>query len=179
MPRFVPLRVVVAALCAWHMWAVLLFALPGGKSQTIDDAKGAFDPLMRPYILSLSQWQQWNLFSPDPLRRITTYRIDRIDAPPGTLAHIGPSTFPRHTHSTWFKYFTSLIDDDSDRLRAVQERYLAWTCARLGVEPGTRVALTLERRVLPKHRTVQSVSWWRSADFPVTYATVADIACPA
>lgn len=56
--------------CAWHMLAVSLYLMPE------TDATRALKNLTSPYVLLLSQWQQWNIFSPDPLRTSTAYRIE-------------------------------------------------------------------------------------------------------
>lgn len=66
----------VPTFCLWHMFAVAVFVIPisypggmGGVGQRLHDFSA-------PYVLSLSQWQQWNLFAPDPIRRVSAYTID-------------------------------------------------------------------------------------------------------
>ena len=178
MPRSLALRIGIVVLCVWHMTAVFLFAAPSDKLAVLDAAKGAAMPVVRPYMLALSQWQQWNLFAPDPLRRVTTYRIDRLrDGRWELVQRIGPGTFPWHRHASWFKYFTGIIDDDGERMRPVQERFLELSCARLGMLPDTQLRLTLERRVLPHHEEVADVSWWMQANLPATDVSVATHTC--
>lgn len=65
-------QTLVIAFCLWHMTAVLLYLLPNSGSKIFRQAKN----VTRPYILILSQWQKWDIFSPNPVRRVSTFRIE-------------------------------------------------------------------------------------------------------
>ncbi len=34
---------------------------------------------VRPYVMATGMWQRWNLFSPDPLRRVSTFHLEAQD----------------------------------------------------------------------------------------------------
>ena len=55
------------------MTAVGLFNLPSGLPGPVDTIRKVTDP----YILLFSQWQHWDIFSPDPMRRVSAFSIER------------------------------------------------------------------------------------------------------
>ena len=71
---------IIVIFCLWHMAAVALFVItiPMGTFFGTAIAKGK--SLTQPYVYSLSQWQYWNIFAPDPLQRSSTYRIDVLQS---------------------------------------------------------------------------------------------------
>src|SRR5687768_11713294 len=73
-------RSAIISFVLWHMFAVVVYALPHDADDRLNTwIRSELKPIVRPYILLTSQWQQWNLFSPDPLRRVTAYDIQRND----------------------------------------------------------------------------------------------------
>lgn len=170
-------RAAIAAACVWHMAAVALFALPPEAEGWPRNLQNAFTPLTRPYVLVLSQWQQWNLFSPDPLRRITNYRIEKaIDSAWVTVTSISPKSFPFFERALWIKYLGNAIDTED--ATPAQHRFLVLHCGWLDIPSGTRLQLVLERTVLPRNEHVSPVAWWRA--FPEKPADVfaASVYCP-
>lgn len=174
------LRTGIVLLCLWHMAAIALFAVPANALPMVGPARRALLPAVQWYAFSLSQWQRWNLFSPDPLRRVTTYRVDRLrDGRWELLQRFAPGSFARYRHAAWFKYFTNLLDDDAEDAVPVQERFLVYLCMHLALRPQTALRLTLERRVLPHHDRIADNAWWSGAAIPTTDVTVARVSCPS
>jgi hypothetical protein len=65
------LQSLLIAFLIWHMFAVCVYLLPANaQNQSIRQWTA-------PYILLFSQWQKWDIFSPNPVRRMSDYRIDR------------------------------------------------------------------------------------------------------
>lgn len=58
------------------MATVAIYSIPTDGNGIAQTVRFKLLPIIRPYILTLSQWQQWNLFSPNPLRRVTTFHLD-------------------------------------------------------------------------------------------------------
>ncbi len=67
------LSALIIGFCLWHMLAVTLYNVP---LQYLGPLKGLRN-ISDPYILSLSQWQYWDIFSPDPMRRVPVFIVER------------------------------------------------------------------------------------------------------
>lgn len=122
--------------------------------QWISDQRTHF----RPYILSTSQWQRWNLFSPDPLRRVIEFDIDQyID---GQWVEV--FTLNEHTVGWWqrapeLKTMRRMEDDEKLPLR---KRYVEDYCRIHDIPEGTRMQLRKRWFVIPKHTETKSITWW-------------------
>ncbi len=164
------------AFCAWHMAAVGLYAIP--TSVTDPGIKGMRDlalPLIRPYILLTSQWQQWNLFSPDPLRRVVNYHIEAQEHGTWkTVNIIAPQTLPWWRNAYELK-FTANLEDDTDSAKQLRGQYLLNQCALLGLAPGTPVQLTFLYYVMPQ----TGGTWWRTFRPQWTRTVGATTSCPS
>lgn len=65
-------QTLIIAFCVWHMTAVTLYLVPAKGIKVMVQAQN----ITKPYILLLSQWQKWDIFAPDPMRRVSAYRVD-------------------------------------------------------------------------------------------------------
>lgn len=172
-------RMVISALVLWHMAAVAIFAFPPEVTGWMQEARWKVLPMVRPYVLMFSQWQQWNLFSPDPYRRVTIFRVETAAVGPWQmLERVNAESFPFSRRSSWAKYFTGLLDDTSDGREGIRQRFLQTRCKHHALAPETRIRLIFETRILPKNEDVQSVSWWTQQRFPVMETTVTTTSCP-
>lgn len=63
-------QTVIPIFCLWHMAAVGFYLMPTGWFTAERD-------FTMGYVLLLSQWQKWDIFSPDPLRQVNIYRVER------------------------------------------------------------------------------------------------------
>ena len=145
----------VIAFCLWHMLAIGIYAMPWNARDAISPKiRSTMNRVLAPYTLSFSQWQQWDLFSPDPLRRVSWYRVDRATADGGweSVARIGPDAYPWWRHGTYAKLLLNLFEQDTDLYRpAIANLAVQHVCTDHQLEPGTELRLTYEGYVVLIH----------------------------
>lgn len=123
-------------------------------------------PLVRPYMLTTSQWQRWNLFSPDPLRRVSSYGFEALIRDEWVEFHtITPTGVPWNQRAFLLKIMRRLEQDD--RNDPILERLTKLYCTQKGIEPGTPVRMKRSYYVIPR-RDLSSPSWWRSWEPNIT-----------
>lgn len=156
-------RWTLIVLLVMHMAAVLLYAVPWGAN----DAPTRWIRLnlsakVHPYILSTSQWQQWNLFSPDPLRRVSHYIVQYSrNGTWITLRHYQPGMYPWWRHSNRFKLYGEFLDAQGDGYKPIVDHLLHRICATEELEPGTRIHVFRSAYVIPMHLKPESAAWWK------------------
>lgn len=159
------LRVFVALFVVWHMAAVTYYALPGQGTNWIPrPVHEAIQANIQPYLFTLSQWQIWNLFAPDPLRRVSEYHVDAYDVASGTwqrLDTIKPGRFPVWRHTGRFKVYADLLEGDA-QLHPIVESFLHGYCQRNALQQNTLVRLQVAVYVLPKDGKHHTIEWWKS-----------------
>lgn len=158
-------KVIVVLFCLWQMTAVGVYALPSSSTwQFVHTLQNRLGPVINPYLLITSQWQQWNLFSPDPLRRVTSYAFETPDGSDGwkEIEYLTPGSLPWWRHAAQFKMLGSLLDGnaESDTQHTMAERWLQLRCAAHGLPPGTPVRLTYRYYVLPTQYNSMTVEQW-------------------
>jgi len=164
----------------WHILAVGVYAIPGdAKDKFSNWTRKTFGNTVRPYILITSQWQQWNLFSPDPLRRVTKYIIEiEEEGRVHVLTTLEPGSIPWWRHATYFKFLGSLLEWHENKEQLIV-RFLHAQCAKFDVDAGTSIRLVYNYYIIPKHETVVPVEWWRhfQPDMETWYGTTTT--CPS
>jgi hypothetical protein len=157
-------RLVLVLVLIWHMFSVAFYSIPR-------DAEDVFSkwtrldvlPLISPYMYATSQWQLWNIFAPDPLRRVTSYRIEvKEDAQWKELITIGPDTFSVFRHATQMKLMGNILDEFKDNRAPLAGRFLHLLCTKHGVASDTAIRLMYTYYVLPQPAEPQSAAWWRA-----------------
>lgn len=156
-------RPVLLAFLLWHMAAVAFYALPpGGQALFPQSVRSWLGERVRPYVFTLSQWQQWNIFAPDPLRRVSRYVVEtQADAgSPWTRVEdlLPPGRFSPFEHSMRMKFYGELFEQDGRE--PLVERFLQRYCANL--PPGSIVRARTNIIVLPKDGRTHSPAWWRA-----------------
>lgn len=155
-------KIIIVAFVVWHMFAVAFYSIPR-------EAKDAFSqwtradilPMISPYMYITSQWQLWNIFSPDPLRRVTTYRMEvRESNTWRELVTIGPDSYSFFRHATRMKLMGNMLDEFADNRRPIAGRYLMLLCEEHGIEAGTPVRLHYDAYVLPLLTKPETPQWW-------------------
>ena len=111
---------------------------------------GAFiEPLRAttiPYIQSLSQWQRWDIFAPDPLRRESAYRLEkRVRGKWVVAAVLDRASLPWYERAKQLKTLTRLEDD----WRVLVPSYLKAQCEVLDVH-SRELRLIVASRILPR-----------------------------
>ena len=151
-------KIAIGAFCLWHMSAIAIHTLHNVGEypplQWLYERKDVF----RPYILLTSQWQQWNLFSPDPLRRVTEMTVQARR--PGGWIDVQTIDFDHlraFRRSPELKIVRRLDDDDSGPLK---ERDLQDVCRTQYLLPKTAVRLLIRTMIVPEYPyPVHPVTW--------------------
>lgn len=161
-------KVVIMMFCVWHMAAVAIYALPGmSNEEFVHRLQERFGPVINPYLLLTSQWQQWNLFSPDPLRRVTSYAIDvQKEGEWHEIEYITAGSLPWWRHAAQFKMLGSLLDGDTQNQTQhnMAERYLQLRCDMYNILDGTPIRLMYKYYIIPAENESMSVEdWWNYA----------------
>lgn len=155
-------RLVLVLVLIWHMFAVAIYSIPR-------DAKDVFAtwtridllPTVTPYMYATSQWQLWNIFAPDPLRRVTSYRIEiQKNGVWEPLITIGPDSYSIFRHATRMKLMGNMLDEFSNNRAAIAGRFLTLLCSEHNVPSGTSIRLTYDFYVLPYLTQPQTAEWW-------------------
>lgn len=150
----------IGAFCLWHMAAIFSYSIYHVEEvpalQWVSDQRQFF----RPYILATSQWQRWNLFSPDPLRRVIEIDIEQFIQ--GQWVRI--YTLNEHHVGWWqrapeLKTMRRMEDDDKEPLR---ERYLLDFCRTHDIPTGTQMRMIKRWHVIPKHEKTHDAEWWNN-----------------
>lgn len=157
-------KTAVALAVLLHMGAVLAFSVPSDARDPLGRFLfGAVRPRIAPYVLVTSQWQEWNLFAPDPLRRIRSFTMEREEGTGWkTVAALGPDTFPWWRHATYAKLLPALLMKERLDYDVLRERFAQVLCHDLGVAPGSMVRLREHETVIPYVESHRDIAWWRS-----------------
>lgn len=158
------IKLTIVLFFLWHITAVGVYAIPQ-ESQNPPSAwlKRNILPNVAPYILLTGQWQQWNLFAPDPLRRVTYYRIEQWDGWIWrSIAELKPGIVPWWRHAAQFKVFERLLEEGNTWKIPLRQRYVSFFCRDFSIPSGTPLRLVYLSYVIPKDPHIRSFTWWRS-----------------
>ncbi len=122
------------------MAAIAVFLLPRGI------LPNEAHELTRPYILWTSQWQKWDIFSPDPLRRVSSYAIEvRQGERWVAIRNIDTNSLPWYAHAKELKLLGRL----EENWNKLTSGYLRYECASLPGLAGATLRLRAIWYVLP------------------------------
>ncbi|HRH94073.1 MAG TPA: hypothetical protein PKV72_06110 [Candidatus Peribacteria bacterium] len=128
----------------------------------------------RPYVLSLSQWQKWDIFSPDPLRRVSEYSVDVNEAGGWrTLKTLSFQTIPAYERAKELKILSRLEDNWQD----MSATFLRGECEALPETAGRQLRLTAHSFILPKE--LHELTKFSDAPRQMTDKTLGTYQCPA
>ena len=157
-------KVGVAAFVVWHAAAVGLYAVPNEAPDRVSAwIRTHLTPRVTPYVLVTSQWQQWNLFAPNPLRRIVFYRIETQNAAGewAYVASINAATYSPWRHSTRFKLLGQALEEGTTRPE-LAERAAQVLCREYGMDAGTRFRVWHEVTIIPYVHPSPDTEWWNT-----------------
>lgn len=130
-------------------------------------------PIVRPYLLATSQWQLWNLFSPDPLRRVSEHRIDRLEGG----RWIPTKTWNRETIGFTKNADTFKLFERIEGSPLLWQRFLELQCTELLLRSGTPVRISQRSFILPQD-DADSIGGWDHFE-PQWYEEIrSDRVCP-
>jgi hypothetical protein len=154
-------RTIIAVFFVWHATAIGVYALPWVATDTVTTSiKKSVGPYVHPYVLWTSQWQQWNLFSPDPLRRVSQYTIHEKRGDEWVrIETIRPGTYSIWRHAARFKIMSAILESDEPSEAFVQN-FLRRYCLEKGLAPDATVKVTYQTYILPKPDEPHSLTWW-------------------
>jgi hypothetical protein len=140
-------RWLIILFCLFHMTAIAVYLLPNGWLVKAKE-------IASPYVLSTSQWQKWDIFSPNPLRRVSMYSIERWKGGDTgiarteweTLHTLHPSDFPWYERATMMKVLERLEEDE---WLASVPQFLLSVCAEDPSNKGRTIRLANEYTVIP------------------------------
>ena len=143
------------------MSAVGLYAIPSvAKRPIAKHLHKEYRPYAKPYVLSMSQWQRWNLFSPDPLRRVETFTIEVKEGEawfPKKVFNF--DSLPWWNRSSELKILRRLANK---KKKSARPGFLHSFCREEGLERGTKIRLRKSWYVIPKHEELHSPAWWNT-----------------
>ncbi len=122
---------------------------------------GTLRQLTRPYIMITSQWQQWNMFAPDPLRRVSglEFEVQRAgEWQPYLLLNADTIQWWRRAH--FLKIARRMTEED--RNEPLSARLTQLTCTNFQLPPGTPVRVKENYYVIPYDKIIMSTEWWNT-----------------
>lgn len=154
----------IGAFVFWHAFAIAVYATPReAKDPLAAFVKRDMIPLVTPYVQWTSQWQLWNLFSPDPLRRVTFYHVQAEENSMWRdIRTIQPGTYSMWRHATQFKMLSNILGEFESNREAVAGRFMHLICKEDGITSGTPIRLVYEYYVIPYHTKRESIVWWNA-----------------
>lgn len=168
----------IVAFCLWHMCAVLIYTVPRiAEDPFATLAKERLIPRITPYLLVTSQWQLWDLFSPDPMRRITVYDIQaKQNGIWTTVEHIAPGSYPWWEHAARFKLLLNTLDEFNVR-KEVRLKFLQLQCRDHALVADTPIRLQMTYYVIPIPQRGER-TWWKKPLPSMKTYTAIDTLCP-
>lgn len=152
-------KCLIGLFCLWHMAAIGIYSLQNVDSQPVLKWLEQKQYIFRSYVLMTSQWQRWNLFSPDPLRRVIVMTVetqtDGIWRNVRTIDYDHLSYFRRASE---LKIIRRIEEDNQEKLKEV---YLQDICRTEKIPFGTPIRLLKKAQVVPRHDAPQSIAYWR------------------
>jgi hypothetical protein len=165
-------QILVGLFFFWHVAAIGTYAIPIGTEHDLAKQGRAFltQKFFTPYILTLSQWQQWNLFSPDPMRRVSRYRIEKwADEQWQAVEFIMPGSYEWWRHATHFKMHISMLEKDQETYHPdLLRHFVLMRCAIHNLPSGTPLRLTYIQYILS--RPTSPIAALRPDPWPPNYS---------
>lgn len=132
----------IIGFCLFHMTAVGLYNLPNGLPGPADSIRRFTDP----YILSFSQWQHWDIFSPDPVRRVAAFVIERSAGDRWETAEV----MTYETLPWWLKVKEmKILDRIAGDWKGLTTPYLLALCPHIPYSTDKDIRLVIHAFVLP------------------------------
>lgn len=171
------IKVCIALFVVWHVTAVGIYSLYHVDDQPVLHWLDSKRTYFRPYILATSQWQRWNLFSPDPLRRVIEMTIKQWNGHDWETIGV----LNQHTVSFWQRApeLKIMRRMEEENMQKLQERYVQDFCIRKGITPNTPLQLSKQWFVIPRHDVPESKDWWNNWQPEWNDVVLLETTCPA
>lgn len=146
----------IALFCAWHAFAVAVYAVPVVAPDSFSSwVHLAWLPAVTPYIYLTSQWQKWDLFSPDPPQEVIAYTVEIASGEAWrALEQIEPWHVPLGRRAAIIGLLEHMLESGEGDAR---NRFLELACRDHALPPGSEVRLLRRLAVLPAASFATSV----------------------
>ncbi|MDA1209239.1 MAG: hypothetical protein O2904_04390 [bacterium] len=154
-------KTLIVAFCLWHVTALTAYSVTDAMSELniFGFIRNTVYQKSRPYMFSMSLWQRWPLFAPDPLRRVIAYTFEAWTGDSWeVVGYIGPDDKSAFHSSSMLKLMRRL--DENEHQGSLRERLAYRTCSQRGLLEGTKIRVIRSYHVIPRHARPQSISWW-------------------
>lgn len=169
------LRACLIAFFVYHSYAVFVYSIPREERRWLPRAVLNFSvPYLTPYLFATSQWQMWNLFAPDPLRRVTHGTIvgQTESGEWRVLVTTTSEELPWWRTAKEFKVLRRVMEED----RLLQHFILAQ--CRLAGKPLRAVRMEIATMVVAPRSEVLAQGGWRTFQPQWNRRTVGPLPCP-
>lgn len=170
------LQIIIPLFCLWHMSAVALYLLPDRpQNPVLRYLAGSPKNFIRPYILFTSQWQKWDIFSPNPQRQVSIISIDRQQGGNWeTIVQLDRDHLPTHIKVKELKILSRLTAD----WKGAAPDYLRAWCRELNM-PNATLRLAMRFYVIPLPADVHRMGGWSQWKPQLSTNIISTIRCPS
>lgn len=163
----------IVTFCVWHMVAVTLFLVTTSSDASFGPIVAKAKTITAPYVFSLSQWQYWNIFAPDPLQRSSTYDIDLL-AENGTWLTMHRIDYDRLRWNERAKEF-KILENLEDNWQTLVPSYLQTFCTSLHLLDGNTIRLMATSFVLPTE--LRALRHSAALELPISEKELGSVIC--
>jgi hypothetical protein len=156
------------------MFAVAVFVVPISYPGGMGVIGQRLHEFSAPYVLSLSQWQQWNLFAPDPIRRVSTFIVDTRENNQWV-----PTAFIDPTSRAFYEYpkLMKVLGRLETTHAGLVEPFLQFYCQTEKETQGKELRLRINYVVLPND--LLSLTHLSVTSLPTTERIAGTVTCPS
>lgn len=160
------------------MMAIAVYALPPDvNTPLVKWLKDNPRVVVKKYVLTTGQWQLWNIFAPNPLRRITFFSLEAKQGDEWKeMTRMDTAHLP-----WWSQAYTLKISrrlEKESKYQVFRERITVRYCELLPLPPGTEIRLVKNSYVIPRNEIRNSFSWWNSWKPEWSRSVDVETACP-
>ncbi|MBP9773023.1 MAG: hypothetical protein KBD00_00150 [Candidatus Peribacteraceae bacterium] len=153
--------IIIPLFCLWQIIAIAVYLIP--SSATLPLMNKVITPIKTftsSYVLITSQWQIWDIFSPNPLRRVSLHSIDTrlVDGRWQTIRPLDPQSIPWPIRVKELKILGRL---EEDGWRNAVPSYLAARCTMEQLSD-IDIRLHVVRYVIPLPAEVRAFGGWQN-----------------
>ena len=181
------IRFFVVLFFLWHAFAIGIYSFKHPLAQSLPATNPVIRfvdtqlyPLVRPYLLVTSQWQRWNLFAPDPLRRMSKLEVQIYDSAKQewkSLKTIDADHINWWHHAIMLKTIRRMGSNDG--YAPARNRLLKFYCGNADPSQEQSVRLRQMSAVLPYVGNHTSPTWWRRYAPEWNESILLTTTCPA
>lgn len=176
-PLHLLVRAIIISFFLWHAAAIAVSSVPREAVGTVAGTlRQDIYPMFRPYLMATSQWQIWDLFAPDPLRRVSEMIVETRSGDRWQIRHaVRPEQVAWYRRAYELKMLRRIVSDDYGP--RVPRRYAELFCNDLQISDGTDLRLTHRYYVLPKTTVPRSQAYWEEYTPKWREKIIAEITC--